>query len=82
MERAEALREADRLKDALLASVSHDRRTPLTTIKAPAHGIAADGDERAADIEEETDRLNRFVADLLDAGAPVDGSRYNLLVTS
>lgn len=66
LERAEALRVADRLKDALLASVSHDLRTPLTTIKALAHGIAAEGDERAADIEEEADRLNRFVADLLD----------------
>ncbi|HEX6048307.1 MAG TPA: ATP-binding protein, partial [Gemmatimonadaceae bacterium] len=65
-EHADALRHADRLKDALLASVSHDLRTPLTTIKALAHSIAADGDERAVTIEEETDRLNRFVADLLD----------------
>ncbi|MEO8879318.1 MAG: ATP-binding protein [Gemmatimonadaceae bacterium] len=65
-ERAEALREADRLKDALLASVSHDLRTPLTTIKALAHEIAEDGDERAATIEQQADRLNRMVADLLD----------------
>ncbi|MFN2400420.1 MAG: DUF4118 domain-containing protein [Gemmatimonadaceae bacterium] len=65
-ERAEALRQADKLKDALLASVSHDLRTPLTTIKALAHDIGAEGDERAVIIEEEADRLNRFVADLLD----------------
>jgi two-component system sensor histidine kinase KdpD len=65
-ERAEALREADRLKDALLASVSHDLRTPLTTIKALAHDIANDGDDRAATIEQQADRLNRMVADLLD----------------
>lgn len=63
---ADALREADRLKDALLASVSHDLRTPLTTIKALAHAIGAEGDERAVTIEVEADRLNRFVADLLD----------------
>ena len=65
-ERAEALREADRLKDALLASVSHDLRTPLTTIKALAHDITNDGDDRAATIEQQADRLNRMVADLLD----------------
>ncbi len=63
---ARTLRETDRLKDALIASVSHDLRTPLTTIKALAHDIAGEGDERAADIEEEADRLNHFVADLLD----------------
>ena len=65
-ERAAALREADRLKDALIASVSHDLRTPLTTIKALAHDLGEGGDERAVIIEEEADRLNRFVADLLD----------------
>jgi two-component system sensor histidine kinase KdpD len=65
-EHAAALREADRLKDALLASVSHDLRTPLTTIKAMAHDLSALGDERSEIIEQEADRLNRFVADLLD----------------
>lgn len=65
-EHAEALREADQLKDALLASVSHDLRTPLTTIKALAHDIAFTGDERAAVIEHQADRLNRMVADLLE----------------
>ena len=64
--RVEALHEADRLKDALLASVSHDLRTPLTTIKALAHELGALGDERSQVIEEQADRLNRLVADLLD----------------
>ncbi len=65
-ERAEALRQADRVKDALLASVSHDLRTPLTTIKALAREMSEAGDDRALAIEEEADRLNRLVADLLD----------------
>ncbi len=65
-EHAHALREADELKNALLASVSHDLRTPLTTIKALAHDLRTEGDDRAATIEDEADRLNRFVADLLD----------------
>ena len=65
-EHADALREAARMKDAVIASVSHDLRTPLTTIKALAHELAASGDERASVIEEEADRLNKFVADLLD----------------
>jgi len=65
-ERVEALKDADRLKDALLASVSHDLRTPLTSIRATAAELKETGDERAAIIEEEADRLNRMVSDLLD----------------
>lgn len=62
----EALREADRLKDAMLANVSHDLRTPLTSIRAAAAEMRQQGHEGAAIIEEEAVRLNRFVTDLLD----------------
>jgi Osmosensitive K+ channel histidine kinase len=65
-EHAEALREADRLKDIVLASVSHDLRTPLTTIKALAQSEAMQGNRSAEAIEEQADRLSRLVSDLLD----------------
>jgi K+-sensing histidine kinase KdpD len=64
--RTEALRETDALKDAVLASVSHDLRTPLTSIKALANQLGALGDERSQIIEEQADRLGRYVSDLLD----------------
>ena len=64
--RAESLRETEALKDALLASVSHDLRTPLTTIKALANQLGVLGDERSQIIEEQADRLTRYVSDLLD----------------
>jgi len=65
-ERAQSLEQSHREKDAMLAAVSHDLRTPLTTIKGLAHEIARVGDERAEVIEEEADRLNTFVGKLLD----------------
>jgi two-component system sensor histidine kinase KdpD len=65
-ERAEAFRQAGQLKDALIAAVSHDLRTPLTTIKALAHTLAERGAAEATSIESEADRLNHMVADLLD----------------
>lgn len=66
VEHAEALREADRLRDVVVASISHDLRTPLTAIKALAQEGAAQGDRTAAAIEEQTDYLSRLVGDLLD----------------
>lgn len=77
-EQAAALREADRVKDTLLAAVSHDLRTPLTTIRGLAHDIASDGDERGVVIEDESIRLSELVSDLLDlsrlkaGGVPLD----------
>jgi len=72
--RAQLLEESDRLKSALLSSVSHDLRTPLAAIKASAtvllqEDAALDSTTRSdllSAINEETDRLNRLVGDLLD----------------
>ena len=66
VEKITALREADRMKDFVLASVSHDLRTPLTTIKALAQDDQRTGARHAREIEEQADRLTRMVADLLD----------------
>ncbi|HVT39032.1 MAG TPA: ATP-binding protein [Gemmatimonadaceae bacterium] len=65
-EKIAGLREADRMKDFVLASVSHDLRTPLTTIKALAQDEQRTGTQHGAEVEEQADRLTRMVADLLD----------------
>ncbi len=67
-ERAEAEREVEALRSALLMAVSHDLRTPLTTIKGLAHEIAAGASSvsRAGVIEQEADRLDALVGDMLE----------------
>lgn len=70
----ELLRRTDSLRSALLSSVSHDLRTPLSSIKAAASSLLQEDvqwseEERrsfAAAIVRETDRLNRLVGNLLD----------------
>lgn len=70
----EILQRTDALRAALISSVSHDLRTPLTSIKAAASSLLQDdvqwsGEERrsfAQAIEHEADRLNRLVENLLD----------------
>jgi two-component system sensor histidine kinase KdpD len=59
--------ERDRLRSALLSSVSHDLRTPLTTILSAAQAMRRHPSaEMAETIETEALRLNRFVSNLLD----------------
>ncbi len=63
------LKERDRLRAVLLSSVSHDLRTPLTTILGLLAEIQPSGAEQQhqlADARGEAERLNRFVANLLD----------------
>jgi two-component system, OmpR family, sensor histidine kinase KdpD len=66
--------ESDRLRAALLTSISHDLRTPLASILGTVSSLrsyadkydAADRDELLATLESEAERLNRFVGNLLD----------------
>ena len=63
------LEERDRLRRALLSSVSHDLRTPLTTMLGSLAALQPANPEQAAQIAEarsEAERLHRFVANLLD----------------
>jgi two-component system sensor histidine kinase KdpD len=67
-----ALRRSDELKTALLRSVSHDLRTPLTAVVAAAGALdsamisAAERDELAEVVQVESARLARLVDQLLD----------------
>ncbi|VWX53495.1 sensor histidine kinase KdpD [Novosphingobium sp. 9U] len=64
---AQAIGERDRLRSALLSSVGHDLRTPLTTIMSAAQEMQRDPSPALAEtIGTEAQRLNRFVANLLD----------------
>ena len=76
---AEALRRSERLKSALLDAVTHDLRTPLTSIKASATLLLEDGEPGEQGetfslaeqqtilrvIADEADRLDRFVESIV-----------------
>ena len=74
LDRARRAAETDKLRAALLTSISHDLRTPLASVLGAAttirdfDGALADDDRGAlvATIVEEAERLNRFIANLLD----------------
>ena len=67
MRDVDAVRERDRLRSALLSSVSHDLRTPLTSVLAAAAQLRGEIDHPLIlTIESEALRLNRFVSNLLD----------------
>ncbi len=67
MRDVDKVRERDRLRAALLSSVSHDLRTPLTSVLGAAAELHKRIDDPLLDtIEAEALRLNRFVANLLD----------------
>lgn len=64
----EAERQGERLKSALLDSITHDFRTPLTSIKAAVSSMLTAGNSNSAQsrelltiIDEECDRLNHLV---------------------
>ena len=71
---AEALRRSDRLRTALLNSISHDLRTPLSTVLGSSTTLLEYGEglrpevrrDLLESIREEAERLNRYVGDLLD----------------
>jgi two-component system sensor histidine kinase KdpD len=74
MDRVKRTVETDRLRAALLTSISHDLKTPLAAVLGSA-GTLRDLGNRLTDVEksdllgtiiDESERLNRFIANLLD----------------
>jgi two-component system sensor histidine kinase KdpD len=71
---ARVLAETERLRAALLTSISHDLRTPLASILGTVSSLRsfpekygkAEREELLGTLQEEAERLNRFVANLLD----------------
>ena len=74
MDRIERTAETERLRTALLTSISHDLKTPLASVLGSAGALRdlsdkltdAEKVELLATIIDESERLNRFIANLLD----------------
>ncbi|GAA2881352.1 two-component system sensor histidine kinase KdpD [Aminobacter niigataensis] len=74
VDRARLAVEADRLRSALLTSISHDLKTPLAGIMGAAGALREFGTslpeegraELVTTVLDESERLNRFIANLLD----------------
>jgi len=84
LSRTEAARESEKLRSAILDSVTHEFRTPLTSIKASVSTLlsaAALDDAERRDlldvIDEETDRLNRLVGEAAEM-AQLDAQKVEL----
>lgn len=74
VDRAKLAAEADRLRSALLTSISHDLKTPLAAILGASGTLrdyfdsmpAEDRTDLLSTVVDESERLNRFIANLLD----------------
>jgi two-component system sensor histidine kinase KdpD len=74
LDEVRVLAETERLRAALLTSISHDLRTPLASILGtvsslrsfPQRYTPAEREELLATLQDEAERLNRFVSNLLD----------------
>jgi len=74
MDRAQRNIESDRLRAALLTSISHDLKTPLASVLGAASTLRdlspklgeAERADLLATVIDESERLNRFIANLLD----------------
>ena len=84
LSRAEAARENEKLRTAILDSVTHEFRTPLTSIKASVTALLSSAviDEAGrrdllAVIDEEADRLNRLVGEAAEM-AQLDAQQVEL----
>ncbi|MFZ3338443.1 MAG: sensor histidine kinase KdpD [Xanthobacteraceae bacterium] len=74
MDRVERNAETERLRSALLTSISHDLKTPLAAVLGSAGTLrdlaeklsAGEKAELLSTIIDESERLNRFIANLLD----------------
>lgn len=81
--RGEAAKESERLRTLMIDSVTHELRTPLTSIKGAATTLLAGGvdaessHELIAIIDEESDRLNRLVAEAVEM-AQLDAQKVQM----